>query len=55
VVKSGRDKGWKNEMTAFMRALHESGQPPIPYEQLLGVAKATFEVVESLRGARANE
>ena len=47
-VKSAfrQDKGHFNEMQAFVRA---GGEPPIPYEQLIGVTKATFAVVESLR------
>ncbi|MBI5963877.1 MAG: bi-domain-containing oxidoreductase [Chloroflexi bacterium] len=44
-----QDKGWKNEMNTFAKSIHEGGQPPIPYEQLIGVSKATFAVVESLR------
>ncbi len=46
---AGQDKGWKNEMAAFARTIREGGPPPIPYEQLIGVTQATFEVVESLR------
>ena len=48
-IKGAQDKGWKNEMTAFARAIREGGEPPIPYEQLIGVAKSTFAAVESLR------
>jgi hypothetical protein len=35
-----------------MRALAQAvraGEPPIPYEQLIGVTRATFAAVESLR------
>ena len=47
---SGRqDKGWKDEMIAFSKSIREGGQPPIPYEQLIGVTKSTFAAVESLR------
>ena len=45
----GQDKGWKNEMAAFARAIHEGGAPLIPYEQLLGVTEATFAALESIR------
>jgi predicted dehydrogenase len=49
-VKAAQDKGWKDEMAAFARAIHGSGEPPVPYEQLIGVAKSTFAAVDSLRG-----
>jgi polar amino acid transport system substrate-binding protein len=57
VVKDGRktteshaqDKGWKNEMQAFARAIREGGELPIPYEQIIGVTKSTFAAVESIR------
>ncbi len=50
-VKSAfrQDKGHYNEMQAFASAIRAGGQPPIPYEQLVGVTKATFAAVESLR------
>ncbi len=48
-IKGAQDKGWKNEMIAFAKAIRESGQPPIPYEQLIGVTKASFAAVESIR------
>ena len=56
-VKDGRkrekrmaqDKGWRNEMQVFAHAIREGGQPPIPYGQLLGVTRAAFAAVESLR------
>jgi predicted dehydrogenase/threonine dehydrogenase-like Zn-dependent dehydrogenase len=49
-VESGaQDKGWKAEMTAFAKSIREGGEPPIPYEQLIGVTKSTFAAVESIR------
>jgi predicted dehydrogenase len=48
-VKKAQDKGWRGEWAAFAKAIREGGQPPIPYEQLVGVTKATFAAVESLR------
>ena len=49
-VESGaQDKGWKNEMTAFAKAIREGTEPPIPYEHLIGVTKSTFAAVESIR------
>ena len=47
-VKRAQDKGWRNEMLAFVNAIREGGQPPIPYEQLIGVTKASFAAVESI-------
>jgi predicted dehydrogenase/threonine dehydrogenase-like Zn-dependent dehydrogenase len=48
-IKLAQDKGWKDEWVAIARAIREGGKPPIPYEQLVGVTKATFAVRESLR------
>jgi len=47
--KGAQDKGWVNEWKAFAKAVREGGQPPIPYEQLLGTSKSAFAVLESLR------
>ncbi len=47
-IKGVQDKGWKNEMIAFAKAIREGGQPPIPYEQLIDVTKATFAAIESV-------
>jgi predicted dehydrogenase len=44
----GQDKGHFNEMQALVSAIRNS-QPPIPYEQLIGVTKASFTAVESIR------
>jgi predicted dehydrogenase len=52
-IKAAQDKGWKNEMEAFAKAIREGGEPPIPYEQLIGVTKSTFAAVESWRGKRS--
>jgi predicted dehydrogenase len=48
-VKKAQDKGWRGEWAAFAKAIREGGEPPILYEQLIGVTKATFAAVESLR------
>jgi predicted dehydrogenase len=45
---AGQDKGHFNEMQALVSGIR-SGQPPIPYEQLIGVTKASFAAVEALR------
>ena len=49
VENHAQDKGWRNEMQAFARAIREGGEPPIPYEQLIGVTKSTFAAIESIR------
>ena len=48
-VRKTRDKGWYNEWVAFAGALRSGGLPPIPYDQLIGVTRATFAAVDSLR------
>jgi predicted dehydrogenase len=53
VIKGAPDKGWTNEWRAFARAIREGGEPPIPYEQLVGVTQATFAAVDSRREAGA--
>jgi predicted dehydrogenase len=49
-IRAAQDKGWVNELRAFAKAIREGGEPPIPYEQLIGVTRATFEAVQALRG-----
>lgn len=49
LIKKARDKGWKDEWIAFTKAINEGGQPPIPYEQLVGVTKAMLAATELLR------
>ena len=44
----GQDKGWKDEMLALENGA-KTGEPPISYEHLIGVTKASFAAVESLR------
>jgi predicted dehydrogenase len=46
---AAQDKGWKDEMRIFAKSIREGGEPPIPYEQLIGVTKSTFAAVKSLR------
>jgi hypothetical protein len=31
------------------KSIREGGEPPIPYEQLIGVTQSTFAAVESIR------
>lgn len=49
VENMAQDKGWKDEMSAFAKAIKEGGEPPIPYDQIIGVTKAAFAAAESLR------
>ena len=48
-IKGTQDKGWKNEMIAFTKAIRTGGEAPIPYEQLIGVTKASFVAKKSLK------
>ena len=49
LLKKTQDKGWKDEWIAFTNVVCTGGQPPIPYEQLFGVTKATFAALQALR------
>lgn len=48
-VKAAQDKGWMYEWRAFGKAIREGAAPPIPYDQLIGVTRATFGAVTSIR------
>lgn len=48
-TKGTQNKGWVDEWKVFTKAIRDGGAPPIVYEQLIGVTKATFAAVESLR------
>lgn len=48
-VKGAQNKGWVDEWKIFAKAIREGSQAPIPYEQLIGVTRATFAAVESIR------
>jgi predicted dehydrogenase/threonine dehydrogenase-like Zn-dependent dehydrogenase len=45
----GQDKGHRSAWQAFLQAVRSGGPSPIPYDQMIGVTRATFEAVESLR------
>jgi len=45
--RMGQDKGHRASWAAFLAAA-QSGKPSIPYEQLLGVTRATFAAMQSL-------
>jgi predicted dehydrogenase/threonine dehydrogenase-like Zn-dependent dehydrogenase len=44
-----QDKGHRGAWTAFLSALTYGGEPPIPYDQLLGVTSASFAAVSAIR------
>jgi predicted dehydrogenase len=44
-----QDKGHRAEWEAFAAAVRTGGPPPIPYNQLVGVTRATFAAVQALR------
>src|SRR6266540_4057926 len=48
-IKGAQNKGWVDEWKVFAKAIREGSEPPIPYEQLIGVTKSTFAAVESVR------
>ncbi len=52
---SGQDKGHHAIWQAFTAAIRQGGPAPIPYRELVGVTRATFAVVESLRTGHAVE
>ncbi len=53
--RGAQDKGWVNEWKAFVKSIREGGEPPIQYDQLIGVTKSTFAAVESLRSNKRIE
>jgi predicted dehydrogenase len=44
-----QDKGHGAAWEAFLTAIQNRGGPPIPYDQLFGVTRATFAAVEALQ------
>jgi predicted dehydrogenase/threonine dehydrogenase-like Zn-dependent dehydrogenase len=49
LIRKAQDKGWVHEWKVFSEVIREGGQPPIPYEQLIGVTGATFAAVRAIR------
>jgi predicted dehydrogenase len=43
-----QDKGHRDELLTFLRAVTDGGRPPIPFESLYAVMLATFRIRESL-------
>jgi predicted dehydrogenase/threonine dehydrogenase-like Zn-dependent dehydrogenase len=44
-----QDKGHLAVLGNFFSAIQNNGDPPVPYDQLIGVTKATFMAVEAIR------
>src|SRR5690606_37516579 len=40
--RGAQDKGWRAEIAALVESIQRGSEPPIPYEQLIGVTKSTF-------------
>lgn len=51
-ASGAQNKGWVDEWKVFATTIREGGEPPIPYEQLIGVTKATFAAVESIKSGQ---
>jgi polar amino acid transport system substrate-binding protein len=47
--KLSQEKGFDQELASFVRAVSESGEPPIALESLVATTRATFAIEESLR------
>ncbi len=54
-IRQAQAKGWSEEWAAFSKAIRTGAGPTIPYEQLIGVTKATFAAIESLRSGKRVE
>lgn len=55
VVTTTQDKGWKDEWAVLAKAIKQGCEPPIPYEQLVGVTKSTFAAVEAIQSGTVVE
>lgn len=52
-ARLGQDKGHRAAWQSFVDAIKNGAQPPIPYEHLIGVTRATFAAMRALNsGAR---
>jgi len=52
VRKLAQEKGFDQEVAAFLTAVRKGGEPPIPLESLVSTTRATFAIEESLRTGR---
>jgi predicted dehydrogenase/threonine dehydrogenase-like Zn-dependent dehydrogenase len=53
VKKLSQDKGFDEEVAAFVKAAARGGELPIPLQSLVATTRATFAIVESLRTGTA--
>jgi predicted dehydrogenase/threonine dehydrogenase-like Zn-dependent dehydrogenase len=44
-----QDKGHRAEWQAFVHAILTTGEPPIPYDQVVGVTRASFAALQAIR------
>ncbi len=51
-LKGGRDKGHRREVELTVESMEHGGDPPIPFEQLIEVTRATFAIEEAIRTQR---
>lgn len=51
-LKTKQDKGFSNELTAFLSAVKNGGDWPIPWESLVRTTRVTFAVLQSLQKGR---
>jgi polar amino acid transport system substrate-binding protein len=49
VKRLAQDKGFDQEVAAFLSAVRGGGEPPIPLRSLVATTRATFAIEESLR------
>ncbi len=50
-----QDKGHQAAWKSFLTALNEGGEPPIPYDEIMGVHRATFSASQALVKQRVVE
>lgn len=51
-LKGRQEKGFTEEITAFLNAVQQGGEAPIPFESIVDTTASTFAVLESLRSRR---
>lgn len=52
--KFKQDKGHQSAWKTFLDAIRTGTQPPIPYEQLIGTTKASFEAVRAIKDGKTH-
>lgn len=53
VKRMSQEKGFEQEVEAFLQAVRQGGEPPISIESIIATTRATFAVEESLRSGLA--